>query len=316
MNEIQVLKAFEAQQIHHPWEWPVPIYLFLGGVTAGILVLCGLHVLRQPEGGRSNGWRFFPLLASLLLSLGMGALFLDLSHKLYVARFYLSFEIASPMSWGSWILMLVYPSAILLWLSEPPDNVPARFGALPLGRHFLSLVAWASTPSKRRVFGMMNIATGVALGIYTGILLSASEARPLWGSAILGPLFLSSGLSTGAALMLLFRIHDSERHFLSRLDLAFVGTEILFLSLFLIGLVTSGDTPARAASLLLGGPYTPAFWGLVVAAGLVVPLLAGLMELLGRARHAALVPVLVLVGGFSLRWILVFAGQTSHWGIS
>ena len=34
------------------------------------------------------------------------------------------------------------------------------------------------------------IATGVALGIYTGILLSALGARPLWSSAILGPLFL------------------------------------------------------------------------------------------------------------------------------
>ena len=40
-----------------------------------------------------------------------------------------------------------------------------------------------------------------ALGIYTGILLNTMVARPLWNSAILGPLFLFSGLSAGAALI-------------------------------------------------------------------------------------------------------------------
>jgi hypothetical protein len=42
---------------------------------------------------------------------------------------------------------------------------------------------------------------GVGLGIYTGILLNTMVARPLWNSAILGPLFLVSGLSAGAAVM-------------------------------------------------------------------------------------------------------------------
>ena len=37
--------------------------------------------------------------------------------------------------------------------------------------------------------------------IYTGILLNTMVARPLWNSAILGPLFLVSGLSAGAAVM-------------------------------------------------------------------------------------------------------------------
>ena len=38
-----------------------------------------------------------------------------------------------------------------------------------------------------------------ALGIYTGVLLSALGARPFWNSALLGPLFLVSGLSSAAA---------------------------------------------------------------------------------------------------------------------
>jgi hypothetical protein len=52
-----------------------------------------------------------------------------------------------------------------------------------------------------RALGWANLVLGVGLGIYTGILLNTMVARPLWNSAILGPLFLVSGLSAGAAVM-------------------------------------------------------------------------------------------------------------------
>ena len=56
-----------------------------------------------------------------------------------------------------------------------------------------------SRPRVVRTFGVLSLAAGSALGIYTGILLSSLGARPLWASGILGPLFLVSGLSTAAA---------------------------------------------------------------------------------------------------------------------
>ena len=49
------------------------------------------------------------MLGLATISLGMLALFLDLEHKLYVWRLYLTMKPWSPMSWGSWILLLVYP---------------------------------------------------------------------------------------------------------------------------------------------------------------------------------------------------------------
>ncbi len=50
----------------------------------------------------------------------------------------------------------------------------------------------------RRNMAIALIPLSIILGIYTGILLSAFNARPLWNNAILGPLFLVSGLSTGS----------------------------------------------------------------------------------------------------------------------
>ena len=93
------------------WSWEIPVYLFLGGIVAGMMVLAGVNLIRAARGDDPK--RYYsvqtPIFAMALLSLGMLALFLDLAHKLYVWRVYLAFEPTSPMSWGSWVLILVYP---------------------------------------------------------------------------------------------------------------------------------------------------------------------------------------------------------------
>jgi hypothetical protein len=91
----------------HVWGWEIPVYLFLGGMAAGVMVLTTLLLARPGE--RSRALRWLPFAAPLLVTVGMGALFLDLEHKLFVWRFYLAFRWTSPMSWGSWILLVVYP---------------------------------------------------------------------------------------------------------------------------------------------------------------------------------------------------------------
>jgi formate-dependent nitrite reductase membrane component NrfD len=65
----------------------------------------------------------------------------------------------------------------------------------------------------------------------------------------------------------------------------------------------------QAAALFFGGAYTAEFWAIVIIAGLLVPLFLEVYEL-RRKVHAGLVaPLLLLMGGFALRWILVSAGQ-------
>ena len=61
--------------------------------------------------------------------------------------------------------------------------------------------------------------------------------------------------------------------------------------------------------MILSGPYAAAFWTLVVVVGLAAPLLIETMALKGRWRETLIAPALVLVGGLSLRFILVYAGQ-------
>jgi len=255
----------------HIWGWEIAVYLFLGGLAAGVMVLAG--AIRTA--------RRLVFIAPLALSIGMGALFLDLENKLHVFRFYTAFRITSPMSWGAWILLAIYPATILYGLGKSEDVL-------------------------RRV----NIGLGIALGAYTGILLGTLTARAAWGSLFLAPLFLASGISAASALAMLLPLDQEQRDTFRRWDLIALGAELVLLGFFFADLVADGARGRAAVALFFGGPFTAVFWSLVVIAGLALPLFIELFEA-RRRIHFALAPALVLIGGLSLRWILVLAGQSA-----
>lgn len=292
----------------HVWGWEIPVYLFLGGLVAGLMVIAA-WMLRSGRFRHADSlYPLLPGLALVLLSAGMGALFLDLEHKLHVWRLYTTFEPSSPMSWGAWILVLVYPALGLALLLRPPVWLTARVPAL--GR---LAQRWGNDGRLLRWTAGANVTLGVLLGIYTGVLLSALSARPLWNSALLGPLFLLSGLSSAAALVHLLAREPEERLLLAGADCVFLGSELAVLGLFVVGLLSAAGVHAHAAGLLLGGPYTALFWVFVVGAGIVVPLLVQSLAVTHRIAHTPVAPLLVLAGGLALRWVFVSAGQVSHW---
>jgi formate-dependent nitrite reductase membrane component NrfD len=292
----------------HIWHAEIPLYLFLGGLVAGLMVITGYWLLRRPSAPPSRALTLLPWMAPILLSVGMLFLWLDLENRLNASRFYFAFRPASPMSWGSWILVAVYPVSIgLAWHLTPADLRAAVHrglrGPVWLGR----LETWLA--ARERGLGLASVLLGAALGVYTGVLLGALAARPLWNSAILGPLFLVSGVSTGAAFMLLHRLAPGE----PRADLWLIGVELFLIGLWLAGLMSGGAASRAAAGSLLGGPYTAAFWTLVVAVGLVTPMAAEWIESRRGEMPGRFAAGLVLVGGLALRWIVVFAGQHAGW---
>jgi formate-dependent nitrite reductase membrane component NrfD len=290
------------------WGWEIPVYLFLGGMVAGMMVISGYFLYKGRHRNARCSCYLLPGLGIVLLSLGMLALFLDLEHKPYFWRLYTTFEPASPMSWGSWILLLVYPALIGTVLLRLPLFLQGRSARID---------AWSERlrehPHLPRRIGAVNMALGVLLGIYTGILLSSLGARPLWNSALLGPLFLVSGLSSAAAFGHMVARDREERETLARVDNHFLATELALIGLFVIGLATAAQAHRQAAALFLGGPFTAVFWVLVVGMGVAVPLFIQSLAVRHRVHHTPVAPLLVIAGGLLLRFVIVHAGQASRW---
>ena len=126
-------------------------------------------------------------------------------------------------------------------------------------------------------------------------------------------LFLTSGLSSAAALVHMITTDRTERVLLAKADNGFLIFELFIFVLFFIGMVTSTQAHRNAAALLLTGPYAAAFWVFVVLLGILLPLGIQLLAVNHKIKHTIVAPILVVAGGLALRFIIVSAGQASHW---
>ncbi|PKL83591.1 MAG: polysulfide reductase [Ignavibacteriae bacterium HGW-Ignavibacteriae-3] len=290
------------------WKWEIPVYLFIGGMVAGMMIIAGYFLFKEKHKNSDSIANYIPLISIILLSLGMGALFLDLGHKLFVWRLYTTFKILSPMSWGAWILILVYPVILANMLMVPPSFILKRFQQIKMITKYIN-----ERPRLIQNIGIGNMLFGGILGIYTGVLLSTMGSRPLWNSSILWVLFLISGLSTAAAFVHMIAKNVNERELLAKADNGFLIIELIVILLMLIGLASSSQAQIQAASLLLGGPYTAPFWVFVVGIGIIIPLIIQLLAVNHKIKHTAVAPIMVIAGGLILRFVIVSAGQYSHY---
>ena len=290
------------------WGWEIPVYLFLGGLVSGILFISAVFYLR----GRADRYptivRVGPLFAPVLLAVGLLALFLDLEYKLHVFRFYTAIRLESPMSWGSWTLAAIFPLSTLWALIHLKYVFPNWRWPWPIIEKLIDFFAGYS-----RAIAWLLIIYASLLGMYTGILLSAFNARPFWNTAILGPLFLVSGLSTGVAMIMLLSRDEAERHLLAHIDIFAIAVELFLIIHLFMGFLASTQIHIEAAKLFLGGPYTTEFWVFVVGLGLVLPGLMELLEVRGKILPTRIPAILVLAGGLLLRFIVLEAGQFSQW---
>ncbi len=321
------------------WGLPVIGYLFLAGVGAGAYTVSSSVLLRGGGGGFSgdhfNIARYGALLAPIPLIVGTGMIILELeTFQTAVAHgdisllfrwinLFLTINL-SPMSIGSWVLALCIIASVgyaYTFLSKESADGDDKNGL----RHGL---AWIGVP------------LGIAVAVYTGILLGAMPARPFWNSPVLALLFLVSSLSTGVAGILLLRAlfgkhhkapdgetHDASHKTASRAtyllassDVLLIGFEILAIFLFILFANLTIGNPAKAVSVILpGGEFAAMFWIGVVVIGLLLPVLIELRyvipTLLYHQPYAmprgieVAVCAVILIGGFMLRYVVVVAGQ-------
>lgn len=289
------------------WRWEIVWYFFFGGLAAGCYVIASIAALFGSSEDRAVVRAGY--YASLLALLPCPPLLIkDLGRPERFHHMLRIFKVKSPMSMGVYgLLALSIFSGVTALIQGARDGLlGAWWGARWLAKLPLKLLV---------VPGMFFAAF---LGGYTGVLLAATSV-PLWSrSKLLGGVFISSAISTSAALIsLILRLVGAPSRTLrklERLEWSAILLEITGLLAFLRG---SG----RAAHPLVGsGPDEKGktFWSLVFGSGLALPWLLQTSQLLGKRgekrKHTGrglLISLLVLIGGYFLRKTMIDAGHTS-----
>ncbi len=292
----------------HIWHWHIPVYLFLGGLAAGILFFAALYTIMGREKEMPTAVKWATFVVPVALVLGLMALFFDLKHQLFFWRLYTTVRIQSPMSWGAWVLMFITPLSMLWAASYIKEAIPDWKWKYKFMDQIMDLV-----DKYRKALAWAMLALAVILGIYTGILLSAFNARPLWNTSLLGLLFLVSGMSTGAAVIMWMSKDHRERKIMSMIDLVLIIVEMFFITHLFMGFMASTAVQIEAAELFLGGEFTVSFWVFVVILGLIFPAILEILELRGYKIPVAVPALLILFGGLAFRVIMVEAGQLTRY---
>jgi formate-dependent nitrite reductase membrane component NrfD len=268
------------------WEMMIVWYFFLGGIAGGAYFTAAIADnfggARDGRVARTGYWLSLPLVALcgvlLIADLGVPLRFLNMVRN---------FKFWDPMSIGAWALGV--------------------FGLFAFVSSLLSFATSEARIALRRKIGLVGTLFGFFLASYTGVLLSATALGPWSGGRLMGALFLASGASTGmAAISLVLLLTGGSAgegwNRVKRADRFAMLFELIVLVLFLVVL-------GAAAKPLLVGHLATLFWGGLVIVGLVVPLVLE-FSMHGVRLAAAISPVLVLVGGFVLRYVMVMSVHT------
>ncbi len=291
----------------HLWQWEISLYLFLGGLAGGILFFAAYFYITGKEKEMPTAVKWATFIAPLALAIGLSSLLYDLHHKIFFWRLFTTVRFTSPMSWGAWTLMVIFPLS-LVWIGS---YMKEMFPKWDWKFNFLNQVEALAIKYRLSIAWAMMFLS-IILAVYTGILLSAFNARPLWNTSILGPLFLVSGFSTGLAAIMWLSNDEHERKVLSRIDIFFILTELFLIVHLFMGFMAGTAVKLEAFHLFVGGDFTIRFWIFVVLLGLVFPVTLEILELKDFHIPKWLPPLLILFGGLMFRFVMVDAGQITR----
>ena len=278
------------------WDWRVVVDLFCGGVGVGASLLA-VALSRSEDVQRLKLAQTAAFTGPVMVIVGLLFLFTKLGNQLNVHQMPV---IASALSLGPVLQgALVLCGLIYAWQWR---DINARSG--------------------RNTMGCLVGVLAVTVGIYHGVLLGALTARPLWANGSMLFLSVSIFLSTGiAGALLIHYIRMGASGDGAAMRPVFVALAVS-LMVTMIALANSwaglnyGSLASQQALAAASDTYGTMLCGVGVGMGLILPLILLMPVLRRRDEYGglslpviALACLLVLVGGFATRYVVVLGGQ-------
>jgi len=275
----------------------IAIYFYLTGLSAGSFVLSTLAYVFGMDRYKPIG-KIGVILATLFLIMAPLTLLLHVGQPFKAWHLFVHLNITSPITWGSFLLTL-YPINCLIY-------------------------GWFMFKEKQKMtklFGTIGIPLAIFVHGYTGFILALGKARALWNTALMPFLFLVSAMVSGIALMILISI-VKDRFFSKEKtinkDLIFglgnLLAGMILIDLFLVlsdvlVLLVSHSEAQEVAHLLLKGKFSLLFIWVENIIGKIIPALILLIPRLRNLTTVTLASILVVVGIFFMRYVVVLGGE-------
>ncbi|HXM63061.1 MAG TPA: NrfD/PsrC family molybdoenzyme membrane anchor subunit [Terriglobales bacterium] len=288
--------AREVYDVPHPapWGWKIAAYLWTKAIAAGVLLVAAILL---SFAGASAGPLFNIVCPAIALAgLGMTSALLVFDLKRPDRFFYL---ITKP-NFRSWLVIGTY---FLI-----------GYGALATAWLLCGIFA-SSVPSALQWFAA---AFAIASACYSAFLFAQAKGRDLWQSPLFLWHLLMQALAAGSATILIVGIIvDAGSEVLRPAALVLLISLIVSLAMNVseIALPHVSEDVRIATQVLLNGRLSGRFWGLVIGAGLIAPIILtalGLASLIpGGAAFAVVAAVLALAGLWWFEELWVKAGQAA-----
>ncbi|MEI6897405.1 MAG: cytochrome c nitrite reductase subunit NrfD [Psychromonas sp.] len=314
------IEAFSNEAI--VWDWIIAVYLFLAGMSAG-MVMIAIYLKRKVIEGRAadNGIiKATAILAPFGIIAGLTILVFHLTKPLSFWKIMIYINPTSIMSMGV-ILFNVYMTILFVWIALLFKDELISLINKYLGDKFgfISVLIDKIKPLEN-ILEIVLAILAVTLAAYTGFLLSALKTFPLLNNPVLPVLFIFSSLSSGAAASLMFGVlvfkqpmHCPTVKWVHGFERPVVLFELFLLICFFSGLILGGGQKEVAAmAAISAGFWASWFWIGVVGLGMLLPLILNFVSSEStRHKSSFLLTVtgLSLVGVLMLRTFILYAGQ-------
>lgn len=296
------------QYPHHYWEYPIAIYLFLGGLGGGILFLNWiLAAFVYPGVDLTQAMMLPNFIALIAIVIGLFFLVFELGQPPVFYRAYVT--ATSIIKWGA-VLLTIASVGDLVWILAYWSPDAAILGFLSVFNFFAPIGGICLCLAGLAGFGIM---------VYTGVMLSTLKAHSFWATPALPILFTTSALSTASACIMLSMgfwpgvvselIVAEHIHLMHELlhtvDIILMFCELSILLIMILSFLGAGNrTQQRVAQRWVKGSYAPFFWIGMVGLGLLVPLF---LDISGSTLGGIVANWLVLCGGCLLRFLCVWS---------
>ena len=281
-----------------PWGMLIGVYAYFAIISTGLCIMAALTHLFHLKQLEPLANRMVWLSIIMILS----------------AFFVIGLEMENPWRMPLGVLLHPNPLSNIWWMGTLYGLAVAvmflEFYLIFTGRFKAALV-----------LGLLAAVTEMFANSNLGSVFASLSARPFWYGAQLPIFFLACAFLSGAAALILFSrwaylIRGQEVPEETFQGLRFAG-RVMMVMLFLVGLATvwkfanaycGTEEMVRSADIVIRGPLSTLFWTFEVGIGLIAPFLLLAMTRIRSMQALSLAALMVLVGQFVSRYILVVAG--------